>query len=301
MKLCKVIIAVLLLLAGPTGARASEAACRIYTAAGQPVTVEALAELMDHYDVVVFGEYHDNTVLHSLELELLKKTFARQPQLALSLEMFERDVQGDLNDYLSGRIAEQEFLAKSRPWKNYQEAYRPLVAFAGVNSLPVVAANIPRALAAQYAQTGSLDGIPAAMKRYLPQVHLAPAGEYRQQFMAYMTENVSSARMPVTPDKLDNYYKAQCLKDDTMAESIVSFLQLHPDYKLIHYQGDFHSRGRLGVVEKLQLLNPALKVAVITPIYTANTDGLPELLARYPNVGDVVVFLSRQDNYRGGQ
>ncbi|QDR78992.1 ChaN family lipoprotein [Sporomusa termitida] len=283
----------MLLLAGANGAHAGQAACQIYTAGGQQVTGEALAALINHYDVLAFGEYHDDAVLHALELELLQQAFKKQPQLAISLEMFERDVQEYLDEYLSGRITEQEFLARSRPWKNYQEAYRPLVEFAGVNSLPVIAANIPRALAAQYAQTGSLADVPAAAGRYLPQVHLAPAGEYRQRFMAYMTEAATRARMPVAPDKLDNYYKAQCLKDDTMAESIVNFLQLHPDFKIIHYQGDFHSRGRLGVVEKLQLLNPALKVAVITPVYTTNREELPELLVQYRNAGDILVFLDR--------
>lgn len=281
----------MLLLAGPTGTQAGPAAWRIYTAGGQPVTGEALAALINDYDVLVFGEYHDDAALHALELELLKNAFAQQPQLAVSLEMFERDVQGYLDEYLSGRLSEQEFLASSRPWKNYQEAYRPLVEFAGANSLPVIAANIPRTLAAQYAQTGSLAGIPAAAGRYLPQVHLAPAGEYRQRFMAYMTEAATRARMPVAPDKLEKYYKAQCLKDDTMAESIVNFLQLHPDFKIIHYQGDFHSRERLGVVEKLQLLKPALKVAVITPVYLENLAELPALLTQYQNSGDIIVFL----------
>lgn len=177
----------------PSGVQAGQAAYQIY-AGGQMLTAKDLAGLINHYDVVVFGEYHDNAVLHTLELELLENAFAQQPRLAVSLEMFERDVQGLLDGYLSGKIFEQEFLDKARPWKNYQEAYRPLVQFAKDNALPVIAANIPRTLAAQYAKEGALTGISGEMAGYLPQVHLAPAGEYRRQFMAYMTGNIEIAK-----------------------------------------------------------------------------------------------------------
>jgi uncharacterized iron-regulated protein len=294
MNVFTLIMAVMLLLAMSNGVQAGQAAYQIYTAGGQQVTDKALAGLINQYDVIIFGEYHDNAVLHTMESELLKNAFAQQPKLAVSLEMFERDVQRQLDDYLSGEISEQEFLGKSRPWKNYQAAYRPLVEFARGHSLPVIAANIPRSLAAQYAREGSLAAMPAGLAGYLPQVHLAPAGEYRQMFMAYMIDNMNTAKMPVSRDKLEDYYKAQCLKDDTMAESIAKYHQLRPDYKIIHYQGEFHSRERLGVVEKLQLLKPALKVAVIAPVYIENFAELPDLLTQYQNIGDIIIFLSRE-------
>lgn len=294
MSIIKYIVAVILLLTMPNAVQAAQADYRIYTAAGEETTVEAMAGLIQQYDVLVFGEYHDNAVLHALELELLQRTFAHQPGLAVSLEMFERDVQGHLDDYLAGQITEQEFLAKSRPWNNYQEAYRPLVAFAGVNSLPVIAANIPRTLAAQYAKTGSLTQIAPEMTGYLPQLHLTPDGEYRERFFAQMTEMGKTGTMPVSPDKLENYYRAQCLKDDTMAESIANYRQAHPEYKIIHYQGDFHSKWRLGVVEKLQLLQPDLRIAVITPVYLEDSADIPDLLKQHQQAGDWIVFVRRQ-------
>lgn len=286
-------LAALLLFLAMTGGVQAGPAYRLYTAAGRPVTVGEAAGLLGRYDVLVFGEYHDNAVLHRLELALLTELYARQPKLAVSLEMFEQDAQSQLDAYLAGRITEQEFLAKSRPWKNYREAYRPLVEFARARSLPVLAANIPRPLAAQYAREGSLDKVAAEMAVYLPAVHSAPPGKYRQKFMAYMTDSANSARMPVDRNRLENYYRAQCLKDDAMAEKIARYNRLRPDYKIVHYQGDFHSRGRLGVVEKLQLLAPALKVAVVAPVYVENLADAPDCLEEQQDAGDILVFLTR--------
>lgn len=283
-----VILAVILVMAIPAAAAAGPDV-RIYTAGGRELERGQLAEVLDPYEVIIFGEYHDNDVLHQLEYGLLQNVFARDNKLAVSLEMFERDVQGQLDSYLAGRLTEVEFLDKSRPWKNYRQAYRPLVEFAKAQALPVLAANIPRQAAAHYAQTGSLAGVGAELAVYLPQLHSAPDGEYRRRFMALM----GSGQMPVRAEDLDRYYKAQCLKDDTMAESIADFLRQRPDYKLIHYQGDFHSRQRLGVVEKLQMLRPELKVAVITPVYTENPADLANLPPRYRNAGDIIIFLQQ--------
>ncbi len=68
----------------------------------------------------------------------------------------------------------------------------------------------------------------------------------------------------------DQIYAAQCIKDDTMAESILKYQRIPPRRKVIHYNGNFHSRGHLGTAQKIKLLEPMLKIAVITPIMLEN-------------------------------
>jgi len=62
-----------------------------------------------------------------------------------------------------------------------------------------------------------------------------------------------------------NSYHAQVVRDDTMAESINKALKAHPDHKLVHLNGHFHSASGLGTVERLKLRNHH-KIAVIQPI-----------------------------------
>ncbi len=290
MRMRHIITAMLMLtlLSGGTHAKAMD--YQVYRNTGQKLTTMEAADLSAAYDVIVFGEYHDNDVLHQLELELLQGLFAVQPRLTVSLEMFERDVQVNLDAYLAGRTSEQEFLDTSRPWKNYREAYRPLVEFAKQHSLPVLAANVPRPLAAHVARTGSVAGIPTDKAVYLPRKHVADKGEYREKFIAYMS-NSNMAGMRFDSDRLENFYKAQCLKDDAMAESISDHLRQQPGRTVIHYQGDFHSRQRLGVVEKLQRLNPEVKILVIAPVYAEDLDKLGSSLQENQTAGDILVFV----------
>jgi len=263
------LFAIALLFISLSGAQASNKdEYRVYdTAAGKPLSLTQLTETSKDYDVVVFGEYHDNPVLHRLEADLLAAVYEQYPNVAVSLEMFERENQQILNDYLAGRVSEAAFLEQSRPWPNYRS---------------------------DYARRGTLDGIDDTMLSYLPRIHRAPDGEYRQLFLVQMQAMSSKhSAMPVTAGQMEAFYRAQCLKDDTMAESIVDHHRRYPDRKIIHYQGDFHSRYRLGVVEKLQALEPELRILVLTPVYVEEFKQLPDKARSLQADGDIVIFAKK--------
>ena len=63
--------------------------------------------------VVYLGETHDNTEDHRLQLEIIGQLYKKNSKLAIALEMFQRPYQGVVNDYLAGKIDEQELLAKT--------------------------------------------------------------------------------------------------------------------------------------------------------------------------------------------
>jgi uncharacterized iron-regulated protein len=79
-------------------------------------------------------------------------------------------------------------------------------------------------------------------------------------------------------------YAAQCIKDDTMAESVSNWLKATPKGRVLHINGNFHTAGGLGVPEKLEALLPDVKMAIVTCIergddYEAAVD---EWLIRVP-------------------
>jgi len=136
----------------------------IHCRSGNAMTLAQVAEELAARDVVYFGELHDNVAGHQVYAELAKLLAARRPDFVLSMEMFERDVQGVVNDYLRGRIDEATFLRYSRPWKNYARDYRPLVELALERKRDVIAGNLPRPVAAKVA---SKEG---ARSPFLPRV-----------------------------------------------------------------------------------------------------------------------------------
>ncbi len=234
------------------------------------IILREMAEKLGDYDVIFFGEYHGNKILHSLEIELLKMSYSNNKNTIISLEMFERDVQIVLDKYLNNEISEADFLAESRPWPNYETDYKPIIEFAKENELTVVAANIPRRYASMISKLGlnALDSLSVEEKKFITKKHKVFEDEYKNIFIQTMKNNMAhSSRMPKgMMMNLDRIYAAQCIKDDTMAESILQYQRIPPRRKVIHFNGDFHSRKHLGTAQKIQILEPMLKIAVITPL-----------------------------------
>ncbi len=253
---------------------------------GKNLTAAQLASKLQKYDVVFFGEYHDQSEIHQYELELLKAMYkAKGAKLALSMEMFEADNQSKLNNFLADTLSEENFLAASRPWPNYRTDYAPLVNFAKEKKMPVIAANVPRFLAAHVAKNNaSTEGVEAQYQQWLPKHTYAPEGAYKDKFYAQMSSPAAPMKMP--PQRLAAVYAAQCLKDDKMAESIAAFADAHQNMQILHINGCFHSDAHLGTTQKLEALRPELKIAVITPLERKQKGEKP--------AGDFVVWFDRK-------
>src|SRR5437870_4513581 len=78
-------------------------------------------------DVLFVGEQHDDPATHRIELAVLEGLARRRTNVVLAMEMFERDVQPVVNDYLGGKISLEDFMNKSRPWPNFMSDYHFLV------------------------------------------------------------------------------------------------------------------------------------------------------------------------------
>lgn len=268
------------------GAGAANAAQFSDAGSGKELSAAQLAQRLQKYDVVFFGEFHDQSEIHQYELELLKAMYkAKGAKLALSMEMFEADNQSKLNNFLADTLSEEDFLAASRHWPNYRTDYAPLVNFAKEKKMPVIAANVPRFLAAHVAKNNaSTEGIAEQYQQWLPQHTYAPEGAYKDKFYAQMSSPAAPMKMP--PQRLAAVYAAQCLKDDKMAESIAAFADAHQNMQILHINGCFHSDAHLGTTQKLEALRPELKVAVITPLERKQKGEKP--------AGDFVVWFDRK-------
>ena len=220
---------------------------------------DIIGQAVSDKDIVCVGELHGNPGAHRSQLEVLRYMHAKGRPLALSTEQFERDVQETLDAYLAGKIDENEFLDDSRPWPNYAD-YRPLIEFCKANSIPVIAGNIPRRLASRVFKEGVevIESFSDDEKSWTANKLNADAGPYKDKFMDVM------GGMDGHDDRLERMYAAQCIKDDTMAESIAEWLEANPDGHVLHINGSFHSAGGLGVPEKLLALVPDVKIGLIT-------------------------------------
>jgi uncharacterized iron-regulated protein len=239
------------------------------TAARQFTDFEAMAAALSRADVIFVGEQHDDPNTHRLEAALLQAIGARRDRVILSLEMFERDVQGDLDRFLAGDLGEADFLAEARPWPRYHTDYKALVDFARERQWPVVAANVPRPVASEVAKEGVavLDTKPEAERAWFAADRDCPTGddEYFRRFSEVMGGHAGV-------DVMQRYYDSQCLKDETMAEAIVGAWRTAAGVPgptrplVVHYNGAFHSDFGLGTALRVRRRLPDQQIAVITMV-----------------------------------
>ncbi len=203
-------------------------------------------------DIVTLGENHDDPATHQIELAMLEGIYRHRGDVILSMEMFERDVQNLLDSYLAGEISEDEFLAESRPWGNYQTDYRPMIEFSRENGLPVIASNIPRPLASRVAMNGFNNAeFTVEETPFIAMTFEAPENAYWEAFSATMMMP-GMAAMGITEDKIRTFYEAQVMKDETMAESISSASRKNPESLVYHTAGAFHLADYLGTFSRIE-------------------------------------------------
>lgn len=242
---------------------------QFYNKKGKEVRFDKMINDLSGYDVVLIGEHHNNSINHWLQLQITKSLFKKKNgQLIFGAEMFERDNQSQLNDYLSGKLDEKALKDSLRLWNNFTTDYKPLVDFAKTNKLEFIATNIPRRYASIVSKKGldSLNSVTVKEKTYmmkLPvEVTLDTPGypEMKEMMGDHAGPNVM------------NFIAAQAVKDATMAESI--FENLENGKLFIHYNGDFHSKQYGGIYWYLKKLNPDLKIAVIS-VFESEDKNLP--------------------------
>ena len=248
-------------------------------------------------DVVFFGEQHDDAEAHRAEAELLEAIGRSGRPVIVSLEMFERDVQPAVDAYLAGRIAEREFLARARPWDRYASDYRPLVELARRHGWRVVAANVPRPLASSVGRHGmmALDTLSSASRGVAARDIVCPMDDYHARFMESMQSH-SAGSGPATQvgDSLptavaERFYLAQCVKDETMAESIVDARLAAPrNAVVVHFDGAFHSDYAQGTVARVQRRQPAWALVVLSAVPVADPAAAP--IATQGGKADYVIF-----------
>ena len=279
---------------------------RVFTGEGKPATLDDVVQAMAGVDAVLIGEIHTDPVGHWIEAELFRRALASAKAgeasgalrpVALSLEMFERDVQGIVDEYLAGLITESQFKASARPWEHYDSDYRPMVEAAKEAGAPVIAANAPRRYVNRVSRLGreALFELPPRARGVLPPLPYPPPSDvYREQWLTLMREMpmqrqceppagaVSAPSADPQPDRpaeaarpapaapnhmgsfMENGLQAQALWDASMAYAITTFLASHPGALVLHMVGGFHVERFTGIPEQVTHYQPATRALVVS-------------------------------------
>ncbi len=231
-----------------------KAAYAVFTAEGEHSDYTKMVKALDKADIVFIGETHNCPVAHWLEYEITKDLYQKNG-FTVGAEMFETDNQLLVDEYVSELISSDKFENEAKLWDNYYTDYYPLLSFAREKGIKFVATNVPRRYASFVKDNGlqaleDLSDEAKALMAPLPIPYEASAeGDAMFGFMNMMGGG----------DGKSYYAEAQALKDATMAWSIACSF----DRKFIHYNGNFHSDNRGGIIPYLETYLPGKSIATV--------------------------------------
>lgn len=252
------------------------------------VTLEEMLSTIQPKQVLVFGEQHDDSTGHLLEQKVFEGLHQRfGANLMLAMEMFHRDVQYIVDEYLEDQISEKNFIKEARAWETYKTDYRPAVEFAKTNKLRVIAANAPSRYTNMVTRKGlaSLDVLSKDVKKNL----IAPlpvdtmTGKYYDRFLEAMGGHS-------TPGM--NLYQSQNFWDATMSWSIAQAMKENKAAVVFMMNGRFHSDYHGGLAERLSK-NYNKKVNTISA-FSADDLSAPDW-KQYEDLADFVILTKAKE------
>lgn len=224
--------------AGPEAAECGPAGRWVNPDTGAILANNQVIDALSGRSAVLLGESHTSAEHHRWQLSVLSALHGRNPQLAVGFESFPRRVQPVLDEWSQGKLDTDAFLEKvewDKVWGTDPDLYLPLLQFARLHRLPVVALNVERSLVSEIGEKG-LDEI-ATDAREGVGVPAPPAEAYRERLAEVYAGHLSapptvhgdsSDEAAEEPDieavmeepRFRNFVQAQQFWDRAMAEAI---------------------------------------------------------------------------------
>ena len=224
--------------------------------------------------IVYLGETHDSIEDHQAQLAIIQEMQRQNRKIAIALEMFQRPFQGVLDQYLAGKITEKQLIEQteySQRWRFPWEYYAPIVRFAALNQLRLLALNTPSEVTRKVATQG-LESLTADEKEHIPPLSeiRTDNAEYRQMLLEVYQQHQKAAQGNSTA--FERFLQAQVLWDETMADKIAEFVKANPDYQVVVLAGRGHIVYGYGIPSRVERRLGVGKVKMRSVLFNLPTD-----------------------------
>ena len=192
--------------------------------------------------VIYVGETHTSYSDHLLQLQVLQALDARRQQgeeLVIGMEMFPRSSQPALDRYVRGEIDEKAFIRQSRyfsVWGFDYRLYRGLIGYAARRKIPIIGLNLDKKIVSRVFRGGGLDDLSPEQRAAMAADRDLDVPGYRQRLASVFGRHERSPHGP----GFSGFLQAQAIWDETMAESIATYLTAHPQARMVVIAGTGH-------------------------------------------------------------
>jgi len=217
------------------------------------LSLSEIASRVADKTIVYVGEKHDRYGDHLVQLEMIQSLHRRHPKLAIGMEMFQRRYQKSLDGYISGETDTQTFLKESHyfsTWRFNYHLYEDILQYARANKIPIVALNQDNELVRKVANEG-LGNLSPEEKGRIPDELILDDESYRKRLRSVFEMHQTNLADDSIPQEFEYFHQAQILWDETMAESIATFLADRPDYHMVVLAGSGHLAYGAGIPKRV--------------------------------------------------
>lgn len=243
---------------------------------------------------VLVGESHTAYGDHLNQLAIIKNLRPHWKQMAIGLEFVQYPFQQGLDDYIAGKINQEEMLRKTKwydRWRYDFRLYRPIFEYAKQQKIPLIALNTPREVTKRISKVG-IKGLNKAERAQLPKQIDQSNKLYRKKLEAVYSQHGGKSRSK----KFERFYQAQLAWDETMADQAANFILKHPGYHMVILAGSGHIEDRHGIPSRLQRRINSKPIVVLNGIKGNPSISQADYLlfspeSKLPKAGKMGVFM----------
>jgi uncharacterized iron-regulated protein len=251
----------------------------------EKVNLEDVIRTIPKGAVVILGEQHGFGLIQKGQLDVLNALRANGHKVNVGMEFLDYTNQEDVDNYRNGTLNETDFL-KQVGWGSVSfDFYRDQILFPKAEQGErTFAINSPRWLSGEVSQKGIAGLSEEALKLLPPQFQLGRES-YKKRFIDLMSGHISS------PEKMQRYFEAQSLWDDTMAWNLAK-MPVALDETIVVVVGQFHVEYGGGLPYQLQQRIKNRPVVTIDELLYYDDEKVPfENLKPSPEYGPMSDYL----------
>ncbi|MCF8050164.1 MAG: ChaN family lipoprotein [Desulfobacterales bacterium] len=185
--------------------------------------------------IILVGEHHTSEAHHENQLAVIRALYEAGAKVAVGMEMFRSDSQGDLDDWTTGKMPESEFVRVYYDnWNFDWDLYAPILRYVRDNLIPVAGLNVSRAITSQVARKG-FSSLTDEQRGKLGDVACRVDKTYmnfiKRAYGAHAHGNLN----------FTYFCEAQLVWDNIMAINAIDFLEKSPDHVMVIVTGNGHA------------------------------------------------------------
>ena len=211
---------------------------------GKVITFDQLMADLNRHQLIFVGENHTNPAHHAIQQKIIEAVFKNTPSMRVGMEMFDRSYQQVLDLWSAGVLDEETFLRKVHWYANWRydfTLYRDILLLLKQNRIKIVALNIPTYIPARI-RVGGIENLSDLDRQYLPKEIDTSNTEHRDYVRNVFDQHNFNSNV-----KFDDFYLAQCVWDEVMAESVAANLG---QKRVVVLAGNGHIQYRYGIPDR---------------------------------------------------